>query len=179
MIAKKGQNNVNSALLAVYDEMRRMATDLLGSRRFMHTLPPTAVVHEAYLKVVSMEVWSGLDRATIFSLATRAMRNVLVDYARRRRATKRGGNATKTPLEEMVLVFEDRGYDLVELDSALSRLAEMDVRLVQIVELRFFGGFSMEEIAVALKVSTRTVRREWNVARAWLRNEYSGTRHGC
>ncbi|MCG8406933.1 MAG: ECF-type sigma factor [Phycisphaerales bacterium] len=179
MLAKQDRYKADSVLLAVYDEMRRMAAELLGAQRFMHTLPPTAVVHEAYLRIMGAELWAEMDRAAVMALATRAMRSVLVDHARRRRAAKRGGNNKQVALDEVILVFETRGYDLIELDSTLRRLAEVDPRLVRIVEMRFFSGLSVEEIAGVLQISTRTVRRDWAVARAWLRSEYEGTRHAC
>lgn len=179
MIAQQSRNKTETALIAVYDEMRRMAIGLLGARRFIHTLPPTAIVHEAYLRIANVDLWADLDRPAVLTLATRAMRSVLVDHSRRRRAVKRGGDTTQAQLDKMVLLFEDRAYDLIELDSALRRLAEVDPRLVQIVEMRFFGGLSVEEIAVSLQISPRTVRRDWAIARAWLRAEYEGTRHDC
>ena len=150
----------------VYEELRRIAHRQLGRERSGHTLGTTALVHESYLKLVDQTRARWEDRAHFFAIAAGAMRRILVDYARRHRAAKRGG--TRVGLDDATLVADERADTLVALDEALTRLAEVDERLGRVVECRFFGGLSEEETAQALGVTARTVRRDWVKAKAWL-----------
>ncbi|MGH2406027.1 MAG: sigma-70 family RNA polymerase sigma factor [bacterium] len=152
----------------VYDELRRIAHRQLGRERADHTLGTTALVHEAYLKLVDQTRAKWADRAHFFAVAARAMRRILVDYARRHRALKRGGERARISLEDAALVAEERADTLLALDEALTRLAELDERLSRVVECRFFGGLTEEETAEALGITTRTVRRDWLKAKGWL-----------
>ncbi|MBA4156962.1 MAG: sigma-70 family RNA polymerase sigma factor [Gemmatimonadetes bacterium] len=155
----------------VYDELRRIARRHIRRQRGGLTLNTTALVHEAYLKLVDQTRVPYADRAHFFSVASRAMRQVLIDYARRHRAAKRGGEWQRVPLDEAEVAVEERAGTLLALDEALTRLAEMNERLVRVVECRFFGGLTEEETAVALGVTDRTVRRDWTKARMWLYGE--------
>jgi RNA polymerase sigma factor (TIGR02999 family) len=152
----------------VYDELRRIAHRQLGRERTDHTLGTTALVHEAYLKLVDQTRAQLVDRTHFFTVAARAMRRILVDYARRHRAVKRGGAQAPVSLDETTIVADQRAETLVALDEALTRLAAVDVRLSQVVECRFFGGLTEEETAEALAVTARTVRRDWVKAKGWL-----------
>ncbi len=166
----------------VYDELRRLARGYLRRERAEHTLQPTALVNEAYLRVVDQTRVSWENRAQFFGLAARLMRNVLVDHARERAAQKRGGDgdhqAPRLPLDETHVRIEERAAELVALDEALKSLAEFDERKSRVVEMRFFGGLSVEETAAALGVSDKTVMREWRVAKMWLHRELSGEGDG-
>jgi RNA polymerase sigma factor (TIGR02999 family) len=185
-LAESGQRDITGLLAAwragnpdafdrlfplVYDELRRIAHRQLGSERPDHTLATTALVHEAYLKLVDQTRAQLTDRAHFFAVAARAMRRILVDYARRHQALKRGGAAEPVSLSDAALVADDRADTLVALDEALTRLAELDARLSQVVECRFFGGLTEEETAEALAVTARTVRRDWVKAKGWLHHE--------
>ncbi len=153
----------------VYDELRRLAERQMGRESPGHTLQPTALVHEAWLRLVG-ELGAGpSDRRQFFGLASHVMRNVLVDHARARRAAKRGGARGRESLDHAVVVYEDKVHDLVELDAALAKLAEMDEQLLRIVELRFFGGLTNREAAEVMDIPLRTLERGWSTARAWLR----------
>ena len=150
----------------IYDELRRRASAHLRHERRGHTLQPTALVHEAYLRLVDQNVaWK--NRMHFFSLASEMMRRILVDHARARKADKRAGG-TRIELDEAVSILEERDIDLVLLDRALAELTDLDPRQGRIVELRFFGGLTLEETAEVLGISTATVKREWNLARVWL-----------
>jgi RNA polymerase sigma-70 factor, ECF subfamily len=157
----------------VYDELRRMAHRALQRERPGHTLGTTGVVHEAYLKLVDQTRVGWRDRAHFFAVAALAMRRILVDYARRHQRAKRGGGVRAVTLEEAVVSLDERAENLVALDEALNRLSELNPRLSRIVECRFFGGLTEEEIAEALGVTTRTVKRDWAKARGWLYQELS------
>ncbi len=159
----------------VYAELRRLAKFYMAGERPGHSLQTTALVHEAYLRLVDWKDVHWQNRAHFFSVSAQMMRRILVDFARSRRYAKRGGNARPLPLEEAASVPEQRGKDLVQLDDALKSLEEVDPRKSRIVELRFFGGLSVEEIAEVLKLSPRTVLREWSLARAWLFKEMCQT----
>jgi len=152
----------------VYDELRRLADHYLRSERGGHTLQATALVHEAWLKLQDSG-WQ--NRAHFMGVAAMAMRRVLVNHARSHRRLKRGGGKPQLVLEETMAVFNDRAIDLVALDDALNRLAEIDAEQARIVELRFFAGLTVEETARLLDTSVRTVHRDWAMARAWLRGE--------
>ncbi|MEZ4456994.1 MAG: sigma-70 family RNA polymerase sigma factor [Gemmatimonadales bacterium] len=157
----------------VYAELRRAAEGALRAERPGHTLQPTALVHEAYLKLVGGSIPSR-DRGHFLSIAARAMRQILVDHARRRRAAKRGAGEAPVPLEIEVAGAEMPADELIALDDALERLSAVNPRLRRVVELRYFGGLSEEEIATILEVTTRTVQRDWTKARAWLYREVYG-----
>lgn len=163
----------------VYEQLRRIAHRQLGSEPTGHTLSTTGLVNEAYLKLVDQTRAQWQDRAQFFAIAAGAMRRVLVDYARRHRAARRGGGrvgATPPPisLEDVEIPVAERAAEILALDEALDRLARMDARLAQVVECRFFGGLTEAETAVALAVSQRTVARNWVTARAWLYQELRG-----
>ena len=157
----------------VYGEMRRIAQGQLRGA-VGATLNTTAVVHEAYLKLGGAEGIEYADRGHFFAVAATAMRQILLDHARRHLADKRGGGAAHTLLDDLEIPVEDRAAELVELDQALIRLAELDERTARVVELRFFAGLSVEETAEVLKVSAPTVKREWRRARAFLYRELGG-----
>jgi len=152
----------------VYDELRAMAHRQLRRDARGQTLTTTAVVHEAYLRLVDCDEAPSLDRAHFFALAARVMRRLLIDYARRHRAAKRGGEHHRAPYDDALAVADERADTLIALDDALSRLAAADERLARVVECRFFGGLTEEETAAALGVTARTVRREWVKAKEWL-----------
>ncbi len=162
---------VEELLPAVYAELCRLALCYLSKERSDHTLQPTALVHEAYLRLVGQRSVGWEDRTQFFAAAATVMRRVLVDHARARNATKRGGGRRRTALDDVVTCFEERAYDLVALNEALERLASMDKRKAQVVELRFFGGLSVEEAAGFIGIPRRTAEREWTLAKAWLRGE--------
>lgn len=153
----------------VYEELRRLAHQYLRRERRGHTLQTSALVHEAYVRLVDQTSIKWQGRAHFFGIAARLMRQVLVDYARTRRYAKRGGNARRVSLDEALIVSKERAAEVVALDDALKSLAEIDPRQSQIVELRFFGGLSIEETAEVLAVSPGTVMRDWTLAKAWLR----------
>lgn len=155
----------------VYEELRRQAARYLRRERPGHTLQTTALIHEAYIRLIDQKNVHWQNRAHFYAIAARLMRRILVDHARSRRAAKRGGSDIKLPLEDAMIASEGREVDLVALDEALERLAAIDPQQSRVVELRFFSGMSVEETAEVLGVSTRTVKRDWNVAKAWLRRE--------
>ena len=158
----------------VYGELRRLAHHYLRSERPDHTLQSTALVHEAYLRLVSQEPNGLQNRAHFFAVASQLMRQILVDFARSHRAAKRNQGCTLS-LDEAVVLPQSKDVDLIALDDALSRLSRLSERQSRIVELRFFGGLSIEETSQVLGVSSATVERDWTIARAWLHREISGT----
>jgi RNA polymerase sigma factor (TIGR02999 family) len=162
----------------VYDELRRRARHYLRGERPNHTLQPTALVHEVYLRMVKLDHVDWHDRAHFFAVAAQNMRRVLVDSARARRYQKRGGGAINVTFDE-ALAVSDRSPDLVALDDALDVLAAQDERKARVVELRFFGGLTNEEIAEALGISTDTVTRDWQMAKLWLRRELKNERRSA
>lgn len=160
----------------VYDELRRIARRCLAGQRRSHTLQPTALVHEAYLRLARHDSVDWQDRAHFFAMAAQMMRQILVDHARKRAAAKRGGNApTLAVTNEEAAVAQAPALDLLVLDDAMQRLASLDSRQSQIVELRFFGGLSIEETAQVMKISPATTKREWSTARLWLHNAMTGS----
>jgi RNA polymerase sigma factor (TIGR02999 family) len=157
----------------VYRELRRIARQHLGRERTGHTLQPTALVNEVYLRLIDVKGIRWQNRHHFFAVAARVMRRLLVDSARAKRFRKRGGGAQMASLDEALVVSSEPQRDLVELDDALNALAEVDPRKVQVVELRYFGGLSVEETAEALQVSPGTVMRDWRLAKVWLLRELS------
>ena len=143
----------------------------MGRERVDHTLQTSALVNEAYLRLIDQRDMKWQNRAQFFGIAAQMMRRILVDYARKRGFTKRGGELRAVPLDEVMIVSPERAAEVVELDDALKCLAEFDQRKSQIIELRFFGGLSIEETAEVLGVSAGTVMRDWTLAKAWLRRE--------
>jgi len=158
----------------VYDELRRLARHHLAGEGQEQTLNTTALVHEAWLRLVRVKDTHWQDRAQFFGLCAQLMRRILVDHARARLRARRGGGAPRVPLEEALLVSEARSPSLVALDDALTALSALDPRKGRVVELRFFGGLSTEEAAEVLKISPDSVKRDWRLAKAWLMRELSG-----
>jgi len=167
--AKGNQKALDDLTPLVYRELRRLAASYLRKERQGHTLQPTALVHEAYVRLVDQTNPTWQSRSHFFGVAARLMRQILVDHARRKQAGKRAG--IKVPFDEAVSFRRERSRDLVALDSALTELDKIDPRKCKAVELRYFGGLSMEEIAHMLEVSEITVRRDLRMAEAWLRQE--------
>jgi len=167
------QGALESLVPLVYEELRRLARHYLKQEKQNHTLSSTALVHEAYLRLVSQKDVTWQNRAHFFGVASQMMRRILVDHARRRGYAKRGGGAMTLALDEAVSTPQRREIDLVALDDALDSLAKLDQRQSRMVELRFFGGLSIEETSQVLGVSAPTVKREWASARAWLYREIS------
>lgn len=160
----------------VHAELRRIARRQMGHERGDHTLQATALVNEAYLKLIDIEKVKWQDRAHFFAMSSRVMRRVLIDFARARGYQKRGAGAHKVTLDEGRVVSTGRGADVIALDEALEVLAKLDPRKSQVVEMRYFGGLSIEETAEALGVSVRTVKRDWTMAKLWLFRELKKTR---
>ena len=160
----------------VHDELRRLARQHMGGERPGHTLQASALVNEAYIRLLDVKRVPWQNRAHFFAMAARVMRRILVESARKKNFQKRGGGARHVSLDEALIVSSEPGRDLVALDDALNALTEMDPRKGQVVELRFFGGLSVEETAEALQVSTGTVMRDWRLAKVWLLRELS-SRH--
>jgi RNA polymerase sigma factor (TIGR02999 family) len=158
----------------VHQELRRLARLQLRGERNNHTLQTTALVNEAFIRLVDLRRIRWQDRAHFLALSARLMRRILVDHARSRNYRKRGGGAVNVTLDDALLSATERGADLVALDDALEALAQVDPRKSRVVELRFFGGLTVEETAEALKVSPETVLRDWRLAKVWLLREVSG-----
>jgi RNA polymerase sigma factor (TIGR02999 family) len=155
----------------VYDELRKVAEQSLRRERPDHTLQATALVNEAYLRLVDQRQVRWKDRVHFFAVSAGVMRRILVDHARRHRAAKRGGGVTSVPLDEAAIAAPEPDVDYIAIDAALERLAAIDPRQAQVVDLRFLGGLTIEETAEALSVSPATVKSEWSLARAWLYRE--------
>jgi RNA polymerase sigma factor (TIGR02999 family) len=168
--ARAGDERAHDELISlIYDELRRIAGSLMRRERPDHTLAPTAVVHEAVIRLLGEEVFQKAeDRSFLFASAARAMREVLIDHARRRGAGRRGGGWRRKPLDAVVDDIEAQGLDVVAIHEALERLAELSPRQSQVVTLRYFGGMTVPEVAAALGVAVVTVERDWRLARAWL-----------
>lgn len=168
----KGEEVANALLPLVYDELHRQAHRYLRRERQNHTLQTSALINEAYLKLVEQRNVHFESRTHFFAIAANLMRQILIDYAKTKHRLKRGGVKSDLPLEEAVLVAgEEKNFDLIGLDEALSRLAEFDPQQARVVELKFFGGLSTEETAEVLKISPSTVKRDWALAKAWLYQE--------
>lgn len=175
----QGREGAERLLQIWYGELRDLAKRMFRRERADHTLEPTALVHEAWLKIADQERvdWNG--RSHFLALGAQAMRRVLVDHARARKRDKRGGEAKALALTDDLLVTEADGLSIVDLDSALVRLERVDPRMAKVVELRFFAGMSVREVSEALGVSVRTVEAEWTAAKAWLRRELPGEPHAA
>jgi RNA polymerase sigma factor (TIGR02999 family) len=172
----EGDTAAREALIQiVYAELRRLARRCLASQPTPHTLQSTALVHEAYLRLVGQKSLRAENRTHFFSIAARLMREILVDHARSRGAEKRGGKNLTITFDDAVALPKEREADLVALDDALSRLAELDPRQSEIVELRFFGGLTIEDASSVMGISAATVKREWVIARLWLQRELGGS----
>jgi RNA polymerase sigma-70 factor (ECF subfamily) len=173
------RNALDKLAPIVYDELRRLARYYLHRERPGHSLQATALVNEAYLRLVDYKRMRWENRAHFFAVSAQLMRRILVDHARRHNL-KRGGGVQHVELQDTVVIGEDRAENLLALDEALQSLARMDARKARVVELRFFGGLSVEETAEVLQISTVTVMRDWSSARAWLYREMDGgSRDGC
>jgi len=159
----------------IYEELRRLAHYQMSGQRPGHTLQTTALVNEAYLRLTSQTSPSWQSRAHFFAVAARAMRQILVNYAKSNQAQKRGGGAFKVELDETAIVSPEESKEIVDLHEALERLATLDSRKAQVVELKYFGGLNYDEMAEVLKISRVTVRRDWEFARAWLHTELHNT----
>jgi len=157
----------------VYDELHRLAASYMRRERSDHTLQATALVNEAFLKMVGNDAATFESRSHFFGIAAAVMRHVLVDYARSRVASKRGSNVKRLPLDEALVFSNEHSEQLIALDEALQRLAKLSLRQAKIIELRFFAGLSIPETAKVLGIGSRTVVREWTIAQAWLRRELS------
>jgi RNA polymerase sigma factor (TIGR02999 family) len=169
---RTGDQEAERKLLdAVYADLHRMAARLMRRERPDHTLQATALIHEAYVHLVDQHSKNWQNRAHFFGVAAQVMRRILVDYARRHRAAKRGGGQHKVTLDDSLLLTDTQSEELLVLDEALSRLSQFDPRRSRVVELRFFGGLDEEEVAEVLGVTSRTVKRDWSVAKAWLYSE--------
>jgi RNA polymerase sigma factor (TIGR02999 family) len=156
----------------VYAELHQQAARYLRNERHYHTLQTSALIHEAYVRLIDQTGIQWQSRTHFFAVAARVMRHILVDHARTKHREKRGGDAVKVPLEEAPMItVDEQDIDLLALDEALNRLAKIDERQVRLVELRYFSGLSLEDTAEALNVSRATAARDWNVARAWLHRE--------
>ena len=155
----------------VYGELRQQAARYLRRERPGHTLQATALINEAYLRLIDAKEVQWQSRAHFFAIAANLMRRILVDHARRRDAEKRGGSQLLLTLDDSLAIANETGVDLLAIDEALTKLAEIDSQQARVVELRFFSGLSVDETAAALGVSPKTVKRDWSVARAWLRRE--------
>ena len=161
----------------VYDELRRLARYYMRRERAGHTLQTTALVNEAYMRLVDQRAVRWQNRAHFFAIAAQFMRRILVDRARKRHNSKRGGDVRKVSLDQAAVVSQERAADLIALDDALTNLEAIDQRKSKVVELRFFGGLNIEETAEVMAISPATVQREWSMAKAWLYREISGEHH--
>ena len=165
------KETINQLLPMVYKDLRKLASRYLYKEHGQRTIQTTELVHEAYLKLVGGNEVTLQNRAHFFGLAANSMRQILVDYARKRNAQKRGGDLTRVSLCEGIIVFNNDNEKMIALDDALNKLSGFDSRLSRIVELRFFSGLTIEETAEVMEISVSTVKREWNIAKAWLFRE--------
>ncbi len=173
--SKGGKEASDKLMPLVYDELRRQAARYLRRERPGHTLQTTALIHETYLKLIDQKNVDWQNRAHFYGIAAQAMKRILIDHAKARHREKRGGAAENLPLDEARFVVSDEtNVDIVALDQALTRLAAFDPRQASIVDLKFFAGLSIDDIAETLEISPATVKREWNSAKAWLFSEING-----
>jgi len=170
-MADGDEQATNALLPLVYDELKRRAMSLMARESSGHTLQPTALVHDAFLVLTNQRAVDWKNRTHFFALASKQMRRILVDHARGRLRQKRGGGATKVQLDENLGLSISRDADVVALDDALKRLEELDERQAAIVTLRFFGGLTVDEVAMVMDLKKRTVEAEWTATKAWLRRE--------
>lgn len=165
----KGDGDALEQLIPViYPELRKIARRYMSRENAGHTLQTSALINEAYLRLVDQQAVEWQNRAHFFAVAARVMRNILIDHARKHAYGKRGGGAKHIHIEDLAILRQERANEFVELDDALNRLGEIDPRKLEIVELRFFGGLTVDETAEVLKLSPITIKREWRLARAWL-----------
>jgi RNA polymerase sigma factor (TIGR02999 family) len=174
-MAEDDRQSLETLLPIVYQELRRLAAGYLGRERPGYTLQPTALVHEAYLRLLKDKPGRWQNRAHFCAIAAHSMRQILIERARARDAQKRGGERHRVTLDEGLLAGGDRSIDLIALDQALERLAALSAEQARLVELRFFGGLTIEETAEAMSISPATVKRHWTVACAWLARELEGS----
>ena len=173
-LAAGDQKAASELVPLVYEELRRLAARHLAHERSDHTLQTTALVHEAYVKLAGQKDAKWQNRAQFFGVASQAMRRILVDYARGKQRIRRGGRQQKVSLDDVLLVSPGRSEEVLAVHESLSRLEELDARQARIVELRYFGGLTVEEIAEVVEISAKTVMRELNVAKAWLYGDLKG-----
>ena len=173
--SKGDQAAFDQLIPLVYPELRKLARRYMGRETPEHTLQTSALINEAYLRLIDQQAVEWQDRAHFFAVSARVMRHILIDHARSHRYAKRGGGAQHLQLDDAEAAGYERAVELVALDDALTQLAKLDERKSKIVELRFFGGLSVEETAEVIKVAPVTVMREWRIAKAWLHKEISGT----
>ena len=172
VLLQRGEKEAEEQLIrAVYPQLRRIAGHYMRAERPDHTLQPTALVNEAYLQLIGRSNREWGNRSHFFAVAAQAMRRILVDHARQKKAQKRDGGRQRVELLDTIAVSEERLDEILAVDEALKRLAEWDPRQAKVVELRFFGGMSDDEVAEVLGVHSRTVKRDWKVAKAWLNGE--------
>ena len=163
---------------SVYEELHRLAKRYMAQERPGHTLQATALVNEAYMRLTEVNRMQWQNRAHFFAVSAQMMRRILLDFARQRNRKKRGGEVQRVQLDDALFVSQESGFDLIALDDSLKAMADVDLRMSQIVELRFFGGLSVEETAEVLKVSPQTVTRDWKTAKVWLLRELSAGNRG-
>lgn len=173
-VSNGNETAVNALLPVIYDELKRLASNYLRRERINHTLQPTALVHEAYLKLIDQTRANWQNRAHFFGVAAQLMRRILVDHARGHNADKRGGEFQKFSLDENIDKAIEISNELISLDDALKELAKFDAQKAKIVELRFFGGLTFEETAEVLGISVITVKRHWRLTKAWLYGQMKG-----
>ena len=171
--SKGDESALDQLIPLVYPELRRMARAYMGRENSEHTLQTSALINEAYLRLVNQQQVEWQDRAHFFAVAAQIMRHILVDHARKYRRDKRGGGTEHVPLDDIAVACDERATELMALDDALNRLAALDARKSQIVELRFFGGLTVDETAEVMKLAPITIMREWRAAKAWLGREVS------
>jgi RNA polymerase sigma-70 factor, ECF subfamily len=167
-VASGNRTDLDALLAAIYDDLHRLAAKHMRGERVDHTLQPTALVHEAYIRLVDQRSTTWNDRLHFFAVASRVIRRILVDHARAEKAAKRGGDRTRVPLHDVDAAGPMRDVELLALDEALDDLASIDAQQAQVVELRYFGGLTVPEVASVLSISPRSVDRDWQCARAWL-----------
>ena len=172
----QNKSELDELMPAVYDELRRLAQKYLSRERAGHTLQTTALVHEAYLRLIDQKSVNWQNRAQFFGIAAQMMRRILINYANDRQAKKRQGYSIRVSLDEAVNFFEKAEVDLAALDEALNELAALDPQQTQIVELRFFGGLTIDEVSEVLEISPATTKREWDSAKLWLRRRLGNRR---
>jgi RNA polymerase sigma-70 factor, ECF subfamily len=170
-LAKGDEQAASKLMPLVYSELHRLATNYMRRERVSHTLQATALVNEAYLKLVEQRSIDWKGRAHFFGIAAQIMRRILIDHARAHMRDKRGGGAIAVPLDEALVFAPEQSSELMKLDEALKRLAELDPRQAKVVELRFFGGLTVQQVAEVLGISPKTVKRDWSMAKAWLHGE--------